>query len=145
MRDQRATPDERDLLPMLTVISGPLWGASFRLAPGVRVIGRGPGADVSLDDDKVSRRHAIVTVGPGAVLLADAGSTNGTWLNEERVRRPRALCDGDRLRIGEVELRFFDPATAVTVPVVARYTAPRPGDVPHGDSTTRHPMADSQP
>lgn len=113
--------DERDLLPLLTVIKGSSRGASFRLSRGVRVIGREPGVDVPLDDVKVSRRHATVTVAEDGVMLADAGSTNGTWLNGERLVGPRPLCDGDRVRFGHVEMRFFDPATAATVPVAGRY------------------------
>jgi pSer/pThr/pTyr-binding forkhead associated (FHA) protein len=106
--------DELDLLPLLTVTSGPLQGASFRLRPGVRRIGREDGVDVLLDDPKVSRRHATVELVDGRVLLADAGSTNGTWLNNRRLSGLTELRDGDRLRLGHVELRFFDPGAAVT-------------------------------
>ncbi|MBF9133470.1 FHA domain-containing protein [Plantactinospora sp. S1510] len=106
--------DELDLLPLLTVTSGPLQGASFRLRPGLRRIGREDGVDVLLDDPKVSRRHATVEHVDGRVLLADAGSTNGTWLNNRRLSGRTELRDGDRLRLGHVELRFFDPGAAVT-------------------------------
>lgn len=116
--------DERALLPVLTVGNGPLRGASFRLTRGLRIIGRDADVDVLLDDVKVSRRHATLTVGDGPTLLADAGSTNGTWLNDHRVSEPRELRDGDRVRIGQVELRFFDPAMATTVPVALRYLPP---------------------
>lgn len=136
--------DGRELLPLLTVISGPLQGASFRLGPGVRVIGRAAGADVPLDDAKVSRRHATVAVRDGTVLLADAGSTNGTWLNQRRLTEPRELCDGDRLRVGQVELRFFDPATAATVPVAGRYgPGPAPAGPPPGSPPPDSPAAGS--
>lgn len=107
-------PDELDLLPLLTVTTGPLRGASFRLRPGVRRIGREDGVDVLLDDPKVSRRHATVEFGDGRVLLTDAGSTNGTWLNEQRLSGLAELRDGDRIRLGQVELRFFDPGAAAT-------------------------------
>ncbi|MGI5212293.1 FHA domain-containing protein [Plantactinospora sp. CA-290183] len=109
--------DELDLLPLLTVASGALRGASFRLRPGLRRIGREDGADVLLDDPKVSRRHATVERVGGRVLLADTGSTNGTWLNDRRLDGRTELRDGDRIRVGHVELRFFDPGTAATDPV----------------------------
>ncbi|MFC6022304.1 FHA domain-containing protein [Plantactinospora solaniradicis] len=138
--------DELDLLPVLTVTSGPLQGASFRLRPGVRRIGREDGVDVLLDDPKVSRRHATVELVDGRVLLTDAGSTNGTWLNNRRLSGLTELRDGDRLRLGQVELRFFDPGAAATdqltplrhrallpppqTPALAPGSFPVPGSVP---------------
>lgn len=115
--------DELHLLPLFTVVNGPLRGASFRLPPGTRTIGREEGVDILIDDRKVSRRHATVELSQGRALLADNGSTNGTWLNDERVTRIRELRDGDRIRVGHVELRFFDPSAALTDPVgTIRYT-----------------------
>ncbi|WP_422773433.1 FHA domain-containing protein [Plantactinospora sp. WMMC1484] len=106
--------DGRELLPILTVTSGSLRGASFRLGPGLRRIGREDGADVLLDDPKVSRWHATVELAAGRVLLTDTGSTNGTWLNDERLHGHGELRDGDRIRLGNLELRFFDPGAAAT-------------------------------
>lgn len=105
------------LLPLLTVASGPLRGASFRLRPGVRTVGREVGVDVLIDDPKVSRRHATVELVDGRALLADVGSTNGTWLNDRPLSGVAELCDGDRIRLGGVQLRFYDPAAATTEPV----------------------------
>ncbi|RKR88063.1 type III secretion system (T3SS) inner membrane Yop/YscD-like protein [Micromonospora pisi] len=129
--------DELHLLPLLTVVNGPMRGASFRLRPGTRRIGREEGVDIVIDDRKVSRRHAMLDLAQGRALLVDTGSTNGTWLNDQRISRPMELRDGDRIRVGNVELRFFDPAAALTDPVGAiRYTqsspppAFRPADQP---------------
>jgi pSer/pThr/pTyr-binding forkhead associated (FHA) protein len=119
--------DELNLLPLLTVVSGSLRGASFRLQPGTRRIGREDGADIVIDDRKVSRRHATVELSNGRALLADTSSTNGTWLNDQRISRVMELRDGDRIRVGHVELRFFDPGAALTDPVGAiRYTPAEP-------------------
>ncbi|MBO4205233.1 FHA domain-containing protein [Micromonospora echinofusca] len=109
--------DEPGLLPMLTIVSGSMRGTSFRLSPGSRVIGRVESADIVIDDLQVSRRHAAVRLAGGQVSLADMGSTNGTWLNDQRLNGVERLTDGDRIRVGGVELRFFDPSSAVTVPV----------------------------
>ncbi|GAB3152482.1 hypothetical protein GCM10027290_43220 [Micromonospora sonneratiae] len=111
------TTDEIGLSPLLMVVNGSLRGASFRLTSGSTVIGRGEGADILVEDHRVSRRHATVQVVDGRVLLSDAGSTNGTWLNDQRVSDPREVRDGDRIRLGGVELRFFDPGSAQTDPV----------------------------
>ncbi|MBB4960352.1 FHA domain-containing protein [Micromonospora polyrhachis] len=111
--------DEIGLSPLLTVVSGALRGASFRLRSGLTMIGRGEEVDIRIDDRRVSRRHATVKLVGGRVLLSDAASTNGTWLNDQRISVVREVRDGDRIRIGGVELRFFDPGSAPTDPVGA--------------------------
>ncbi|MDG4828818.1 FHA domain-containing protein [Solwaraspora sp. WMMD1047] len=120
--------NEHDLSPVLTVVSGPVHGVSFRLGPELRVIGRDASADFVIDDRKISRKHATVEIVDGRVMLADAGSTNGTWLNGERITDARALRDGDRIRIGNVGLRFFDPAAAATDPIGTLHYVPAPTD-----------------
>ena len=87
--------DEPGLLPMLTIVSGSMRGTSFRLSPGSRVIGRVESADIVIDDLQVSRRHAAVRLAGGQVSLADMGSTNGTWLNDQRLCGVERLTDGD--------------------------------------------------
>jgi pSer/pThr/pTyr-binding forkhead associated (FHA) protein len=108
---------ETGLTPVLTVVNGAIRGASFPLRPGSRVIGRAATADIVLDDLHVSRRHAAVRLAAGRVSLADMGSTNGTWVNDELVLGVARLNDSDRIRIGRIELRFFDPGLALTDPV----------------------------
>jgi len=142
--------DEVGLSPLLTVVSGPLRGASFRLRSGLTVIGRGDEADIRIDDRRVSRRHATVKLAGGRVLLADAASTNGTWLNDQRLSGVREVRDGDRIRIGGVELRFFDPGSAPTDPVGAlsyrSLVAPRPApdDEPAAGQTAQALRAPTQ-
>ena len=109
--------EELELAPSLTATNGPVQGATFRLRQGVRVIGRADGADILVEDPKVSRRHATVERSDGQVLLSDVGSTNGTWLNHERVAGSALLADGDQIRVGNVTFRFFDPSSARTEPV----------------------------
>src|SRR3954447_6426750 len=70
-------------------------------------IGRAPGNALELDDPAVSRRHARISVegnGDGQVVLEDAGSSYGTWLDGTRLRRPTPLRDGARIRMGNQEL-----------------------------------------
>ncbi len=106
--------DDLNLLPLLTVVNGSLRGASFRLRPGLRRIGRADGVDILVEDRKVSRQHATVERVGTRTLLTDTGSTNGTWLNDQRLTEAAELRDGDRIRVGQVELRFFDPGAAAT-------------------------------
>jgi pSer/pThr/pTyr-binding forkhead associated (FHA) protein len=77
---------------------------TFRILPGnVKTIGRAPRADFIVDAALVSRIHCRLSAGPGEIEAVDLTSTNGTYVNGERITR-RLLRDGDRLRIGAVEL-----------------------------------------
>ena len=71
---------------------------------GEMTIGRGPGSTLQLDDPAVSRRQARISNADGLVMLEDAGSTYGTWLDGHRVNNRRPLRDGSRIRIGNQEL-----------------------------------------
>jgi hypothetical protein len=109
--------DDVALLPLLTVVSGPMQGTSFRLRSETCLIGRDNGVDILVEDFRVSRRHAVIERSGGRLTLADVGSTNGTWLNGERLTGVAELRDGDRVRLGSVECRFYEPASASTEPV----------------------------
>ncbi|BCL13622.1 FHA domain-containing protein [Micromonospora sagamiensis] len=109
--------DHPELLPVLTVAGGPMRGARFRLRPGPLVIGRASTVDIVVDDAHLSRRHAVVRSEGDTVTLNDLGSTNGTWLNDRRIFDVVPLTDGDVIRLGRTELRFFDPGVALTDPV----------------------------
>jgi pSer/pThr/pTyr-binding forkhead associated (FHA) protein len=78
---------------------------TFRLPAGaVKTIGRARRADFALDAAMVSRVHCRLTASPaGDLEVLDLTSTNGTFVNGRRIRRS-PLADGDRLRIGRVEL-----------------------------------------
>ena len=76
----------------------------FRLLPGhMRTIGRTSGANFIVDAPLISRVHCRLTVeSDGHVEVVDLDSTNGTWINGERVEAA-PLCQGDVLRVGRVE------------------------------------------
>ena len=78
---------------------------TFRLLPGaVRTLGRATGADFIVDAALVSRVHCRLTALPGGELeVRDLESTNGTFVNGERVEVAR-LVSGDRLQVGRMEL-----------------------------------------
>jgi pSer/pThr/pTyr-binding forkhead associated (FHA) protein/Zn-dependent protease len=74
---------------------------------GEMTIGRAPGSTVQLEDPGVSRRHARISVnahGSGQVVLEDAGSSYGTWLDGRRLDGPSPLGDGSRIRMGDQDL-----------------------------------------
>lgn len=79
-------------------------GLLFRLVPGtLKTIGRAPGVDFVVDAALVSRVHCRLTLSEqNELLLEDLGSTNGTFLNGQKVGRA-VLSVGDKLTVGRVE------------------------------------------
>ena len=101
--DDRVTPDAtagQPAVPCIVQFSGTLTGKVYWLSSDKElIIGRGPENDVFIEDQNVSKRHARFVVSPeGAVFVEDLGSTNGTYVNGEKVMR-RALRDGDKVLI----------------------------------------------
>ena len=84
----------------LRFISGKYQGGEFPLPEqGEIVIGRSSELDMVLVEDMVSRRHSKITVANGQIFIQDLGSTNGTFVNGEKIKRAR-LQEGDRILIG---------------------------------------------
>jgi pSer/pThr/pTyr-binding forkhead associated (FHA) protein len=77
---------------------------TFRILPGnERTIGRATGADFIIDAALISRVHCRVSALAGGELeIKDLESTNGTYVNGERIETAR-LASGDRLQVGRVE------------------------------------------
>ncbi len=82
-------------------------GARFPLTETTTHLGRHPDSEISLDDITVSRRHAEIERTPDGYVASDAGSLNGTYVNQERVDR-MLLRHGDELQIGKFRLVFFE-------------------------------------
>ena len=89
----------------LEVTSGPLLGRNIPLDAEVTTIGSAQGSTVQLSDAGVSRKHAGIRKAEGGFELADMGSTNGVYVNGERVAR-RKLQVGDVIRVGATEMVF---------------------------------------
>ena len=87
---------------------------AIALREGENLLGREPDAAVWIDVYSVSRRHARIVVSGDRATLEDLGSKNGTFLKGKAVTRPAALSDGDRLRIGTVEMTVRRYAGAVS-------------------------------
>ena len=76
---------------------------TFRITPGsIKTIGRTPGAEFTVDAAMISRLHCQLTAGATELEVVDLDSTNGTFVNGERVKRA-VLKEGDRLGVGRVE------------------------------------------
>ena len=90
----------------LALLRGTAQAERFELGSG-GVIGRNAGVvKYLLDHPHVSRLHASLVVDGGRVVLADLGSSNGTYVNGRRLTRPTTLKPGDRIDIGPFSLRF---------------------------------------
>lgn len=83
----------------LLVEHGPRAGMTFVLNPGMTTVGRHPESDIFLDDVTVSRDHCRFTVDGGRLTVEDSGSTNGTYVNEERVEQAE-LAAADEVLVG---------------------------------------------
>lgn len=87
----------------LRLIKGVPLGECYRITGATRV-GRNQECDIFLVDPSVSRNHALLDVSDGRLTVHDAGSSNGTFVNGERVQL-RALHPGDVLAFGKTEMR----------------------------------------
>ena len=97
------------------------------LNDGRLTIGRDAGCDIALNDDEVSRLHAELDRVGSHWVLADHGlSTNGTFLNGERLHGEKALHDGDTIRVGATQLTYHAPAELPTPRTRPAADAPPP-------------------
>jgi pSer/pThr/pTyr-binding forkhead associated (FHA) protein len=80
------------------------------------IIGSGPTANVVLDDDTVSSIHAIIKLTMETATLIDLGSENGTFVNGNETREQK-LKDGDKVKLGDIELDVQLPAVTASAAV----------------------------
>ncbi len=92
-------------LGVFVVHHGPKKGSRIALDSDEVSIGRHPDSDIFLDDVTVSRRHATVTRAGAGFHVSDAGSLNGTYVNQARVETA-ALNDGDEVQVGKFKLFY---------------------------------------
>jgi FHA domain-containing protein len=108
-------------LPAVVVTSGPETGRRVELDLEV-AIGR-QDTDLVVEDPEVSRRHAVLRRSDGSVIVEDLDSTNGTFVNGERIRSPIAVGPGDQIRVGQTTLEI-EPDQRADDTIVS--TPPRP-------------------
>ena len=101
----------------------------FELGTGSLLLGRLPECDVMLEDSLTSRMHARLTVQDTWVVLEDLHSTNGIYVNEQRVVRGTVLRHGDRILIGATEISLVEtrPSHGRDLRLVEPQPAARPG------------------
>jgi len=113
---------------------------------GQFLIGRSPECQLSLDDDLVSRRHALLVVVGDVATIEDLGSRNGISVNGVKIQGPFAIADGDELTIGAQKMRVFGVKAPSERSAASPPRAMRVADTmmsledlrPDGDESTRH-------
>jgi two-component system, cell cycle response regulator len=105
---------------VLTVLRGPSPGFIYALDGVVSVIGRSPEAQVSIPEDTLSRRHACIRRTADGFYLEDLASTNGTFIDGERVFGPRRLDDGSRISLGGSAVLHFSLRDAAELEAARR-------------------------
>jgi pSer/pThr/pTyr-binding forkhead associated (FHA) protein len=93
--------------PILVVRGGEEEGTYFVLSTPLTAIGRHAESDICLDDITVSRRHTEIHSDQGRYVARDAGSLNGTYLNQIRIDAAE-LRQGDELQVGKFRLVFLE-------------------------------------
>jgi hypothetical protein len=95
-----------DTGPVLVVLEGPVRGHQFSVDRTTTTIGRSIGCHITIDDRKVGYEHARLIRNDAGWRLEVTPGTEDTYVNDERVSRPRLLKSGDIVRIGPARLRF---------------------------------------
>ena len=90
----------------LVVTHGPLTGTKITLGEQPILIGRADDSTLVLTDDFASSRHARLTNRSGQWYVEDLGSTNGTYLDQQRVQGPLLVAPGQPIRIGQTALEL---------------------------------------
>lgn len=133
-------------MPTILFRDGPLDGRRIRVSSEI-VIGR-EGADLSIDDQQVSRHHVRLRPVDGGLEVEDLASTNGSWLNGNQIAGATQMRPGDVLAIGgtsielEADVEFpASPPAAPTPPPTAAAAFPLPSGARDGRSSMRPRIA----
>lgn len=136
----------------LTMRSGPVPGTVYSLEGEQLTIGRDSSNEVAVNDAEVSRRHARLTFQGGKYVLEDLGSTNGTFVNGQRLTGPRVLKTGEVISLGEQIVFVYeavdsDPGATMVSPrkaaavrqAAAPVAAPPPAPQPYAGQVPASP------
>src|SRR5580692_5035150 len=95
------------------VVNGKKAGTTYLVYKSPYIIGRHEQADLKIDNPQVSVYHCSIVIKGNEVWVHDMDSTNGTFINSERVNKERRLVIGDRVQIGPAVFEVLQEATGV--------------------------------
>ena len=111
-------------------------GQPLELPEGEILLGRSRSCTVTLPDPSISRQHAKLMLREGKVRLRDLNSSNGTYVNDTRVHSETDVLDGDRIVLGETEMRFRSAAPDGATAAVTQRAEPEPPSEEEVDAPT---------
>jgi hypothetical protein len=139
----------------LIVRRGPQPNQVYELANDVITLGRDITNDIVINDPEVSRHHCRLTRTPSGYTLEDLGSTNGTFVNGQRLSAARPLSNGDMVGLGETVTMAYEGAgipigmgpsrTVVGAPPPGQVGTPPMGIPPHPQPYAPQPQPYVQP
>lgn len=114
------------MTPALVFKEGPLTGRRVEIDAEL-VVGREDEA-LTIEDDEISRRHAVIRPGDGVIEIEDLGSTNGTYVNGVRIEGATRLAGGDTIKLGRsvLEVESVRAAATLAAAVPAARATPAP-------------------
>jgi len=130
--------------------SGPTPGVTFPLEGDQLTIGRDSSNGVAINDAEVSRKHSRLSFQGGKYVLEDLGSTNGTFVNGQRLSGPAVLKPGDVVSLGEQIVLMYDainmdPGATIAASRKAAHAVPPPAYSPPPPAYASAPAAGSIP
>ena len=153
MNGLAATPPARPAVPAIAppiasilIRSGPQKGDRLAVRTPVANIGRADYNDLVVPDASVSTMHAKLVRREGLWMIADLGSTNGSWVDEERVEDELPLSPGATIRLGEITMMFeplddADAASRAGTRTTDRFDLPPVEAVADAPAPARRPVA----
>jgi len=119
---------EKSRLWKLQISQGDGVGQTFPLKEHTR-LGREPDYEIVLEDEQISSFHAVIKMQEDSLIITDQNSSNGTFVNDERIDSPTKLHQGDKIIVGEthflVERETSTPATVIGVPPPQEASSPK--------------------
>ncbi len=127
----------------LAILTGPRAGETIEI-DGERVIGRS-NADITIEDPKLSRRHAALRPVEGGLEVTDLGSLNGTMVGDERITETVRLTAGERLRLGDTTARVEVEAASEPTQLDQATAGLGATVIASSEPTAAAPVADAAP
>jgi pSer/pThr/pTyr-binding forkhead associated (FHA) protein len=113
--DAKAKDLPEGMMVMLRVVEGEEKGKGYPISKVPASLGRDSLCDISISDTRMSRQHAMIFFYAPNFFLKDLGSTNGTFVNDKRIKQAE-IKNGDQVKVGGTRLEFIVSSTEPGAP-----------------------------